>query len=262
MLYFFHMVTESNEILREIPHLSDAEQHVYRYILAHAREIPSLSIHTLASLTHTSTATILRLCRKYGCRSFPEFKLRLEQELACSNDDDIRSIGSTSHDLSYFFSRTITEPAFDDALNQAAALLADCSEIIFLGDGSSNIVCDYAAMYFSYQCRYASRVEDVRNYAPEFFFSSLPDNTCITALSVTGENSHIIHFLQRPHSRSLKIIAITDDKESMLAGIADVSISYNIPITMFHDSNLTSQVPAVYIVEELSRRTHKLLNSR
>lgn len=255
------MSNGSNEILREIPHLSDAELHVYRYILAHARDIPSMSVHTLAALTNTSTATILRLCRKYGCRTFPEFKLCLEEELACQPDADLREYGSGSHNLSYFFSRTLNDPSFDDSLNKAAELLARCSQIIFLGDGSSNIVCDYAAMYFSYQCRYASRVEDVRNYAPEFFFSSLPENTCITALSVTGENPHIIHFLQRPHSRSLKIIAITDDAESMLASIADVSISYNIPITMFHDSNLTSQVPAVYIVEELSRRTHQMLSS-
>ena len=117
------MSNGSNEILREIPHLSDAELHVYRYILAHARDIPSISVHTLAALTNTSTATILRLCRKYGCRTFPEFKLCLEEELACQPDADLREYGSGSHNLSYFFSRTLNDPSFDDSLNKAAELL-------------------------------------------------------------------------------------------------------------------------------------------
>lgn len=248
-----------NKITREIPRLSDAELHVYRYILGHAEDITHISIHDLATRTNTSTATVLRLCRKYGCAGFQEFKLRLQEQLLSARNNDISSIGNGRQDLSYFFNHTVLQESFKETIHKASVILASCSQIIFIGDGSSNIVSYYASMYFSYLCRYASRVEDINNYAMDYFFENLPANACLVILSVTGTNNHILKLLKRSHSDNLHIVVITDNNDSTLAKLGDVTISYNIPISKLKESNLTSQVPAVYIVEELARKTRELM---
>src|SRR5699024_2773349 len=43
--------------------------------------IPNCSINELADLCFTSTATISRFCKKFGCASFPKFKEEVREGL-------------------------------------------------------------------------------------------------------------------------------------------------------------------------------------
>lgn len=66
---------------------TSAEHAVAGYILAHSEQIADMSIADLARETHTSNASIIRLCHKVGARGFRDFRLSFLRELARVPDD-------------------------------------------------------------------------------------------------------------------------------------------------------------------------------
>lgn len=59
------------------PDLSPIDLEIYKYVAAHIDEVVYMRIRELAQETHSSTASILRFCRKFGCEGFSEFKIKL-----------------------------------------------------------------------------------------------------------------------------------------------------------------------------------------
>lgn len=58
-----------------------SEKAIAGYLLTQANGISTLSTTELAERTHTSKATIIRLCKKLGSPSYREFQQTLEKEL-------------------------------------------------------------------------------------------------------------------------------------------------------------------------------------
>ncbi|MEM1287875.1 MAG: MurR/RpiR family transcriptional regulator [Pseudomonadota bacterium] len=60
------------------------EQRVADYVKENLDDISSMSIGDLAEHSAVSKPTVIRFCRSLGCEGFPDFKLRLAQNLAVS----------------------------------------------------------------------------------------------------------------------------------------------------------------------------------
>lgn len=54
----------------------------------------------------------------------------------------------------------------------------------------------------------------------------------------------------------IKIISITNSANSQIAKSSDLNIPYYINTEMYQDTNITSQIPVVYILERLSREVY------
>lgn len=76
--------------------------------------------------------------------------------------------------------------------------------------------------------------------------------------SVSGDTEEVVQYVKNYHTGNTPMITITANNKSILAELADVAITYTMPITMSGQSNLTSQVPAVYIIETLAAMVKKL----
>lgn len=63
-------------------HFTDSEQVVADYVLAHVREVTSMTIHDLASAAYTSAATITRFCHRLHIDGYMEFKILLARDLS------------------------------------------------------------------------------------------------------------------------------------------------------------------------------------
>lgn len=59
---------------------TNAEQVVIDYLENNLDEIDNLTINNLAKKTHTSDASIIRLCHKVNCSGFSELKIKLIKE--------------------------------------------------------------------------------------------------------------------------------------------------------------------------------------
>ncbi|MES1935408.1 MurR/RpiR family transcriptional regulator [Salinisphaera hydrothermalis] len=62
--------------------LGKAELRVAEYILKQPEQVITMTIVDLAKASEVSDPTIIRLCRRFGCKGYQDFKVRLAQQLA------------------------------------------------------------------------------------------------------------------------------------------------------------------------------------
>lgn len=60
---------------------NSTERIISEYILKNKDMILEMSVHELAVNTHSSTSTIVRLCRKIGLKGYKDFKIKFSAEL-------------------------------------------------------------------------------------------------------------------------------------------------------------------------------------
>ena len=212
-----------------------------------------MRIRELADETHVSTATILRFCRKLNCEGFSEFKVKLKMDI---QENKKTSIKSPKHSLEEFFERTLTGE-IEEKMKMAARLVTQADNVIFIGIGSSGILAEYGARYFSSLGKFSMYIKD-----PHFpIHSKLRNNSVTIALSVSGENNFTVTHLNQLKQEGSKIISITNNKLSTIAKISDINIPYYVTEEFFEEANITTQVPVVYILESMAREIHQLHQS-
>lgn len=237
----------SNEI---IVSFNELETSLYNYIIQNSDKVAYMRIRELADETHVSTATILRFCRKVNCEGFSEFKVKLKIHLEEKKKTIIKS---PQHSLVEFFERTL-KGELEEKIKNAANLVTHADNVIFIGIGSSGILAEYGARYFSSLGKFSMYIKD-----PHFpIHSKLRTNSVIIALSVSGETNFTITHLHQLKQEGSKIISITNNKLSTVAKISDLNISYYVTEEFIEEANITTQVPVVYILESMAREIYQL----
>ncbi|KAF1304522.1 MurR/RpiR family transcriptional regulator [Enterococcus saccharolyticus] len=245
--------------LNYTPELSQIDLEIYKYIATHIDQVIYMRIRELAEKTHTSTASILRFCKKFECEGFSEFKIKLQMYNETINQSQkVRAVDESA--FINFIHRT-SEERFQDTLHEAAKILAEKEMVLFIGAGSSNIIASYGAMYFSSIFQMAFHIEDPSNHPIEFFRSAIAEKACIIALSVGGESSDIINYLNHFIAHKSAIISITNSANSTIAKLSDINLAYYISTERKGTTDITSQVPALYTIEYLAKEVQKLKNT-
>lgn len=237
----------SNEIIASF---NELETSLYNFICQNSDKVAYMRIRELADETHVSTATILRFCRKLNCEGFSEFKVKLKLHL---QEEKKTIVKSSQHSLAEFFDRTL-KGDLEEKIKEAASLVVKADNVIFIGIGSSGILAEYGARYFSSLGTFSMYIKD-----PHFpIHSKLRYNSVTIALSVSGENNFTVTHLNILKQEGSKIISITNNKLSTIAKISDLNIPYYVTEEFFEEANITTQVPVVYILESIAREIHKL----
>ena len=237
----------SNEVIASF---NELETSLYNYICQYGDKVAYMRIRELADETHVSTATILRFCRKVNCEGFSEFKVKLKMHLEGNKKTVIKSV---HHSVVEFFERTL-KGDIEVKIKQAASLVNTAENVIFIGIGSSGILAEYGARYFSSLGKFSLYIKD-----PHFpIHTKLRNNSVTIALSVSGENNFTVTHLNQLKQEGSKIISITNNKLSTIAKISDINIPYYVTEEFVEEANITTQVPVVYILESMAREIHKL----
>lgn len=237
---------------QEIKSLNELELEVYNYIVRHQEQVVEMKIRELAEAAHVSTTTVLRFCKKVGCNGYSEFKLKYKMYLAQTpNETKLGDMGI----LLDFFKRTESDD-FNKKLDEVASLLYYAQKIIFIGIGNSGILAKYGARYLSSVGKLAQHIDDPYYPVPPGYY----DASVIIALSVSGETDQTIEQLKRFTSFNCAIIAITSSETSTIAKMSDVTVTYYVPMDRIRlEVDLTTQVPAIYILEKLGKKVQSLL---
>lgn len=74
--------------LQKKENFTEAESAAAQYILDHLEEIADLNIGEIADQSHTSNATIIRLCRRLGTKGYRDFRISLLREIEKVPDED------------------------------------------------------------------------------------------------------------------------------------------------------------------------------
>jgi len=232
-----------------IASFNELETSLYNYICQNGEKVAYMRIRELADETHVSTATILRFCRKLNCEGFSEFKVMLKMHLGENKKTILKS---SEHSVAEFFERTL-KGDIEEKIRHAASLVNQAESVIFIGIGSSGILAEYGARYFSSLGTFSMYIKD-----PLFpIHSQLRHNSVTIALSVSGENNFTVTHLHQLKQEGSKIISITNNKHSTIAKISDINIPYYVTEEWFENANITTQVPVLYILESIAREIYK-----
>jgi len=246
----------SSQALKSFSHL---DYEIYNFIIKNSDKISYMTIRELAKEAHVSTTTITRFCKKLNCDGFSEFKVRYKMELDAGKKQKEAFDSSVIID---FFHRVSMEK-FQNELNEIANVIASRKHVIFMGVGNSGIVAEYASRYFSNMGIFSTGIND-----PMFPMNiEFPDETILIVLSVEGETNILVENSGLAKRSRVTTVSITNSKNSTLAKMADYNVSYYIQKELTKENewgkvDLTSQIPAMHIVEILAKLTlHKKLTN-
>ncbi|MFV0394071.1 MAG: MurR/RpiR family transcriptional regulator [Coprobacillaceae bacterium] len=235
---------------QQIASLNDTEISIYQYVIKHIDEILPIGVREFAMLTHVSTATVLRFCRKVGCEGYTEFKYQLKMFIEKAEvpnlDHEIESIQS--------FFKYSTTLEFHQKIRTVSQYIKEANNICFIGIGTSGTLGEYGARFFSNVGYYSVSIKDPYYPVP----TSRSQGNLIITLSESGENEQVIDQLKMYQSKNSKIVAITNTSNSTISEMADVTIPYYVKeILLPQTYNITSQVPVIYILERIARELQR-----
>ncbi|MFC4322270.1 MurR/RpiR family transcriptional regulator [Litchfieldia salsa] len=235
----------TNEIITSF---NELEMLIYNYVMQNKEKVIYMRIRDLADEAHVSTSTIMRFCRKLNCEGFSEFKVKLKLTIDKKSETTIKS---GQHILAEFFERTQNEK-FNSKLEAAAEAISKADHIYFIGMGSSGTLAEYGARYFSSLGKFSTYLKDW--FTP--IHSNL-NNSITIALSVSGENEFTISHIHKLKEKNSSILSITNNGKSTIAKISDQNVSYYVTEEFFDISNITTQIPVIFILEEMARKVYE-----
>lgn len=237
----------------QISKLNDTELIVYNYIVKNVNKVLNMNIRELALESHVSTATITRFCHKLDCDGFVEFKIELKRFNEVNKmpeiDDEITM-------LNQFFEYSKGKE-FQDNINEAVNYIIDSNFVVCLGIGQSGSMAKYAARFFSNIGYYSQYIDDPFYPPPTDHF----EKCLLIASSNSGETKEVIDQLRLYRGVQSRIISITNESNSTIAKMADLTIPYFIKkVILPSTKNISSQVPVVYIIERICRKLQAIKN--
>lgn len=231
--------------MRQIKDLSPSERHIVDYIFENLREIFNIGIVELSERTFTSTATVMRLCKKLGVESYIDFRLRLSAELIDYDKNSILESAQIPVDRYDSTDDIIKKVSSQNAksiidtmnLNSAETLdsviveMSRASRIDFYGVGPSNIVAEDAQI----KClrlgipstAYKDRVSMLINA------KACVQGTLAFLISYTGLTDEIIEAAEELARFGVPTVSLTSISKNELAGkckynlFVDASESWN-----------------------------------
>lgn len=230
---------------------NELEMLIYHYIMEHKSEIQYMTIRELSDAVHVSTSTMLRFCKKTGCDGWSEFRVQFKLYLKEEKSGHKKMAADNNLEELTYFMRTVTSTQYERTLQKAVELLREAGQVIFIGIGTSGILGKYGARYFSNMGKYSQYIED-----PYYPVVTDMEGTVVVVLSESGETQEIINFADRFREHRCRLLTITNGASCTLAKMADCSLSYCVPeYRMKEEYNVTTQVPVLYLLELLGRRS-------
>lgn len=233
----------------KIQSLNELELEVYNYISKNPEKVRYMRIRELAKEAHVSTSTILRFCKKIGCNGYSEFKLRLKQHLDQDHEPAVKDDISEVID---FLKKTSTDE-FEEKLDLLTDVILSAEHIFFVGSGMSGIVAKYGARYFSSMGKFCLYIDEPHYPTDSRFL----ENSLVIVFSVSGESHDTIGHVTRFKEQNCRIFSITNTENCTIAKLSDYNLAYYVTYMRIKDYDVTTQIPAISIVERLGKRLYQ-----
>ncbi len=140
--------------LRENRSFTSNEEYIAKYLIENYRKIRKLDTNIIARETYTSNAGVTRMCKKLGFSGFQEFKLKMLEETANLENDEIifdnsdidkgndtKTVIEKLNSLSISSLKETKLLQDPELIDRIADLITEKEVIDFYGIGASHIVC-------------------------------------------------------------------------------------------------------------------------
>lgn len=223
--------------LKQPNYFSNVEQALVDFILENPDFVFSATSTELATATYTSASSVVRLCKKVGCKGFNDFKIKYaaentESSFAAQNidanypfnkGDNIKTISKNIANLNIEAIQE-TMSLFDEATYQKAVNLLYNANIIDIYGLGINL---QFAFDFKFKLSRINRIVDIQNYHQQQLLTaarSTPEH-CALVLSYTGETKEVMEVMEVLHPTKTPIISITGMGNNSLAQASDIVLN-------------------------------------
>lgn len=247
--------------LDHTPELTETDMIIYRAIAKNMNTVVYMRIRDLARETYCSTASIQRFCQKFECSGWAEFKTKLRLYLEQQTQRVQFATDLNSGEIIHSIMETDSQEN-QRSINNAAEHLAEKGQVIWFGCGTSRIIAEFGALMYSSLINMSLAITDPLNNPTVIFSSDTASDTCVIVCSVSGENRMVVKYVDKLVKNGVSIIAITNNPDSTIARMATFNLNYFATIQEVFGANITTQTPAVFLIEKLTRRVATILKQK
>jgi len=241
-----------------------SEKKIATYLLSNTKEVLNMTILELAKNADTSTAAIIRFCKRLDLKGYPELKIALAKDFF-SIDESINNQIPKTFDFSKKASLTeisdnilnLTKNAIEnlsktinpESLEKVINKIKSCRSIQILGTGASGIVGKDLHQKF---CRlgYVSLFNEDTELQTITACSATKEDV-VFAISYSGEHKSVIKSANEAKKNGAYIIAITRFKKTEIAKIADICLYVPDVESLYREGASLSRISQLLIVDIL-----------
>lgn len=212
--------------------LFDAEKRAADYIMANSDKIINMTVTELAKASQSSKATIVRLCKKCGCKGFYHLKIKMAKEMVShtsgkiSNTIDMKNLEQSLQNIlanKYEeLKQTILNINTMD-LKKIISCIQKANIILFAAQGNTiPVVLDGAYKFTELGIKsFTSTIWEHQLVMAH----QLKKNDVVIAVSASGESKNLLSIIDAAAKQKATIIAITNSTTSSLAATANYHIN-------------------------------------
>ena len=225
-----------------------SERALTELVLADVDAVLKLSIVELAAQAEVSPPTVTRFCRRLGCDSYAEFRVRLAQsrfvgQRYFATDAGPKSVREIAQGVVNGIQSTIYE-TFDrldfDAIDRAAAAIVKSRYVLAMGSGgaSSMVASETETRLFRLGLMVSSSVD---HQSQLMRAAGAPLGTVIIAFSLSGNNLPLVKALAAAGDNGLTRVVVTRSG-SPVAAQADILL----PVDREENTDILRPTPGRY----------------
>lgn len=245
--------------LRELrPRLAAAEHRLATYILRHPRIVLDSSITLVAHRARVSEATVVRLCRRIGCRGYQDLRIRLAGDLVqpprqiygeIEPTDDPSAIKRKVFGLSVRALEETLDVLDDRDLERAVDAMVGARRLDFYGVGASGIVALDAQQKFLRIGLDAQAFVDPHLQAASA--ALLRKGDVAMGISESGSTRDTVHALGVARAAGATTVAITRYGPSPIGKVADIRLHTLSRESGIRGGALASRIAQLALVDTL-----------
>ena len=211
--------------------LSKSDKKLAAIIQKDPHSVIHLSIAKLAATADVSEPTVNRFCHKLGCDGYPDFKLKLAQEISSSGQmfvEDLHSDDDSSVVMNKIMTaiqssmQSLASSLTPEALNNAAEAIANCKSVNFFGMGaSSSVTLDAQHKFFRLGIPVIAHTDFINQ---RMICSMMSKDDVAVFISYTGRTEAMVKNAEIAHKQGASIIGLTS-AGSPLSELCDVVLN-------------------------------------
>lgn len=220
---------------------SKSELKIAQFILDQPQDVLEMTAQQLARAADSSSAAVIRLCKRLKVYGFPQLKIELSADLSggelsrkiqpeVRENEEISSIKerllvNTQNSLA-----ETVEEIDDEQIHQLSQIVARSRRLLVLGIGVSNLVAQDIAQKWGSVGTIVIAFNNVNDLLPIVANAGIEDSLWVVDNS--GETPEAIYAAQIAKERKVPIITMTKKGSNTISELGDVEIHTSQPIEL------------------------------
>lgn len=249
-------ISVRDQIFSTYDSLYDAEKKVADYLISHPSEAIEMSVSELAQHCEASQATIVRFCKKIGCKGFHQLKIRMageqreQEEQVISNEINLdymeqslnNILGSKLEELKATYSN-FDPKELREIIDKI--LQADMIEFAAMGN-TIPIALDGT---YKFNQLGIKAVSSTIWESQEAFSRILKEKDMLFAISASGASKRLLNMVEIAKENQAVTVAITNQAKSPLAEACDYVLLTATREHIFHDQVSFTRMAAMSVID-------------